>query len=93
MISNHEKMQWQWDWAGTKLVNKNILVSVDELDVPQEQLRTVILPPDPPPIMNARPEAYYIDEHTQRRQSDGTIRYQMDGTIRILSNAQSGSSQ
>lgn len=93
MISNQENMQWQWDWAGTHLINKRILVSVDELDKPQEQLRTIILPVDPPSIMNARPEPYYIDEETQRRESDGTIRYQMDGTIRILSNSQSGSSQ
>lgn len=93
MINNHDKMQWQWDWAGTSLINKRILVSPDELDVPQEQLRTIILPIDPPPIINARPEPYFIDEETQRRESDGTIRYQMDGTIRILSNSQSGSAQ
>jgi len=28
------------------------------LDVPQEQLRTIILPPDPVPIQNPRPENY-----------------------------------
>lgn len=77
MISNHENMQFQWDWAGTKLVKKRILVSVDELDVPQEQLRTIILPPDPPPIMNARPENYYIDEQPV------STRYTMDGRVRV----------
>lgn len=62
MIDNHENMQWQWDWAGTSLINKRILVSPDELDAPQEQLRTIILPPDPPTILNARVENYAIDE-------------------------------
>ena len=62
MISNHENMVWQWDWAGTGLIRKNILISKDELDEPQRQLGTIILPVDPPPIMNARPEPYAIDE-------------------------------
>jgi hypothetical protein len=31
------------------------------LDVPQEQLRTIVLPPDPLPIPNARPENYVSD--------------------------------
>lgn len=55
-------MVWQFDWAGPRLVNKRILVSADELDKPQRQLGSLILPPDPPAIMNARPEPYAIDE-------------------------------
>jgi hypothetical protein len=62
MVGNLEDMQWQWDWAGTNLVNKRVLLHPDELDEPQRQLGTVILPPDPPAIMNARPEPYAIDE-------------------------------
>ena len=61
-ISNHEDLQWQYEWAGTGLVNKRILVSRDELDVPQRQLGTIIIPPDPPPIQNARPEQYPYEE-------------------------------
>lgn len=62
-LSNHENLRWQWEWAGQKLVNKMILVSADELDKPQRQLGTFVLPPDPTPIMNARPERYDIDEN------------------------------
>ena len=61
-VGNHENMQWQYEYAGTQLINKHILVYPDELDEPQRQLGTIILPPDPPPIMNARPEPYDIDE-------------------------------
>jgi hypothetical protein len=78
MISNHENMVWQWDWAGTSLVNKRVLVSVDELDEPQEQLRTIILPPDPPPVIYARPENYSIDEQPV------STRYTADGAVRII---------
>jgi len=34
------------------------------LDDPQPQLKARILPPDPVPIQNARPEQFYIDETT-----------------------------
>lgn len=57
-------MQWQWDWRGTGLQNLRILVAECELDEPQRQLGAIILPIDPPPIMNARPEPYAIDEES-----------------------------
>ena len=62
MIINHNKLAFQWDWAGAQLINKRILVGPDNMDKPQEQLRTIILPPDPDPLFNARPENYVIDE-------------------------------
>jgi len=89
MISNHHKLQWQQQWRGSRIMNTGILVGDDELDIPQRQLGILILPPDPRPIMNARPEQYTIDEQQQRVTQSGQIRYQMDGTIRIQSNVQS----
>lgn len=57
---NHDHLQFQFDWAGTSLVNKQILVCKRCLDKPQQQLRAIILPADPVPIRNPRPE--YFDE-------------------------------
>jgi len=45
-----------------KLVNLRILVCDVCHDTPAEFLRTVILPPDPAPLYNVRPEPYSIDE-------------------------------
>jgi len=53
---NHVDLSWQYQWRGTKLQNIQILVCEDCLDIPQEQLRIIIIPPDPIPISNARPE-------------------------------------
>ena len=78
MIGNHENMSWQYDWAGTELINKRILIHQDELDKPQRQLGTIILEPDPVPIMNARPEQYDIDEWPV------STRYTMDGHVRVI---------
>lgn len=69
-------MCWQYDWAGSQLINKRILVYPDMLDEPQRQLGTIVLPPDPMPIMNARPENYLIDEQPV------STRYTIDGRIR-----------
>ncbi len=55
---NHIDLKWQYQWRGTKLQNIQRLVCESCLDIPQEQLRVIILPMDPVPIMNARPENY-----------------------------------
>lgn len=62
MVGTHARMQFQHQWAGFSLVNTRVLVHPDELDKPQRQLGAFVLPPDPMPIANARPENYYIDE-------------------------------
>ena len=59
---NHNRLRWQFDWRGTKLQNLRILVCDSGCyDVPQEQLRSIVLPPDPVPIMNPRPEQYDVE--------------------------------
>jgi hypothetical protein len=53
---NHINLQWQLEYRGTKLANLRKLVCDDCLDVPQPQLKPLVIGPDPVPIMNARPE-------------------------------------
>ncbi len=60
----HRDLSWQYQYRGTKLQNINILVCNNGcLDIPQEQLRVIIIPPDPVPIMNARPENFVHDDN------------------------------
>lgn len=61
-VGNHKNLMWQFEWAGTQLINKQILVYADQYDTPQRQLGTIIISADPEPVMNARPEQYPIDE-------------------------------
>ena len=77
-VGNLAKMKWQHDWQGAKIINKRILVHEDELDIPQRQLGVLIIPPDPLPLMNARPESYATDEYPV------STRYTMDGRVRIV---------
>ena len=67
---NHVNLSWQFDWAGAGLINKRILVCNNCTDTPQQQLRSIVLPADPPVIMNARPE-YFIQAETDYRMTQG----------------------
>jgi len=62
---NRSKLVWQYEWAGMGLYSKGVLVCYERCyDTPQEQLRTIILPPDPPPIINARVPDFDYEEQT-----------------------------
>ena len=79
-------MKWQYEWRGPKLQNTRVLMHEDELDIPQRQLGSpALLGPDPPPLMNARPEQYAIDEYPV------STRYTMDGRIRVVMQYHGGS--
>jgi len=61
---SHSDLRWASDWRGTKLQNLRFLVCESCLDVPQQNgQRTIILPADPVPIQNARPEQYVPDSN------------------------------
>ena len=57
-VYNYHNLQWQFDWRGPKMQNLQILVCPTCYDRPQEQLRTILIPPDPVPIMNPRPDPH-----------------------------------
>ena len=59
---NFVDLRWQFDWRGASLQNLRILVCRRCQDIPQEQLRAIVLPADPVPIINARPEQFISDE-------------------------------
>jgi hypothetical protein len=60
---NHSDLSWQFQWQGPRLQNLRILVCRGCLDVPQENIRTIVIPPDPVPIQNPRPELFVSDDN------------------------------
>lgn len=64
---NRDQLNWQMDWAGASLINKRMLVCNTCMDVPQQQLRAIIIPADPVPISNPRTEPYMWDEIDHRQ--------------------------
>ena len=59
---NFVDLQWQYDWRGASLQNLRILVCNSCLDTPQEQLRAIVVPADPTPIVNARVQDFAVAE-------------------------------
>lgn len=74
-IGNLIDLRWQYDWRGMQPMNLWLLVCEPCLDTMQRQLGTIILPPDPVGLINARPEQYMIDEVWPRLLEGGQPRY------------------
>jgi len=60
-VHNLRSLNWQFEYAGTALIDKRLRKCAICLDKPNDQLRTIRLPPDPDPIFDARPENSDID--------------------------------
>ena len=63
---NHVQLNWQFDYAGASLINKRLLVCRTCYDTPQEQLRAVVIPADPMPIINPRVQDFVTAETSTR---------------------------
>ena len=74
-VGNLEDMVWQYEYRGLGLYNTQVLTLPEYADVPNRQLGSVVLPPDPPGLLNARPEAYPSDERWPRLLQNGAPRY------------------
>lgn len=53
---NHPDLRWQFQWGGNKLINQHFLVCDTCYDRPAMFLKALTLPPDPRPVLNARPQ-------------------------------------
>lgn len=53
-LFNHSELRWQLVWAGNKLINTKQLVCRRCNDIPNTQLRAIVIPADPMPILNPR---------------------------------------
>ena len=83
-IGNVRDFETQHEWAGLQLISLNLQVCDTCLDRPQRQLGSIVLPPDPEPVMNALPESYAIDEYWPRLVQGGQPRYLQGGRPRYL---------
>lgn len=60
---NLDNLRFQFDYRGLKLQNLGIRVCSRCCDRPSPQLRPIILPPDPVPVLNPRPENFAAAEN------------------------------
>lgn len=93
LIYNHVNLQWQYDWRGASLQNLRLLVCDDCLDAPQQQLRAIVVPSDPTPILNPRTTDYVTAEQNTRTTQGNTVNAQTGipipgGNTRVTQNDQ-----
>lgn len=81
-VVNHKDLRWQFEYQGMQLQNLNILVC-DCYDIPNPNLKTIVLPPDPLPVLNPRPEPYSVEVPNYRVTEDGGQRVTMSGDKRV----------
>lgn len=65
----------QAEWAGNRIYEFNSLRCDDCWDVPNEQFRSIVLQPDPPPVLNARVPNFAYEEQTVRITQRGGAPY------------------
>lgn len=62
-INNLSSLQFQYMYNGSAVpINTRLLVCERCIDPLNPQFKLLIIPPDPPPIANTRPENYVVDE-------------------------------
>ena len=80
MIWQLDKLQWQYSYQGAfQPMNTRYLVCPKHIDPLNPQDQAYILPPDPEPIFNARPEPYVLDETSWLSTQDGDVITAEDG--------------
>lgn len=65
-VFNHVDLKFQFDYAGAGLYNKRILVCDRCDDDAQPQMKAIVLPPDPVPVLNPRPQDYSLANNDYR---------------------------
>lgn len=70
---NRVNLHWQFDWRGAALQNLYLLVCDSCTDVPQEQLRAIVVPADPLPVLFPVVEPFEQDETNVRVASAPTV--------------------
>lgn len=73
-INSQSDLQWQFDYVGGPVPqSQGWLVCPRCINPLTMQRQLIVLPPDPPPIFNTRPENYTVDETNYLVSQDGDI--------------------
>lgn len=83
-VYNRVNLREQYQWQGMQLQSLNLYVCDRCLDVPQIQLKTIILPPDPIAVELPFPEQYQREVPSYIQLMDGQAFTTMDGEFNLV---------
>lgn len=72
-------LKYQYQWAGTALINTQLRVCQQCMDIPQIQFKSFVVPPDPLPVDNPRVEYYGIEVTSFLQSEEGPSLLTEDG--------------
>jgi len=72
-VFSHVDLKSQSEWRGPVLQNIQLLVCSTCMDIPQENLRSIAVPADPRPILNARVQDFAVAETDYRALTPSTV--------------------
>lgn len=81
---NLDTLRPKQQWAGMKLQTYNFLVCKRCWDIPQQNLRTIIIPPDPMPVFNPRPEQYVAEVWTYATTQNDAVLLSEEGKVMVI---------
>lgn len=74
LLDNQSRMQFQYDYLGGSVPQSTGYIVCERcLDQLNHQRQLIIIPPDPPPLFNTRPENYVVDESNWLVTDEGNI--------------------
>lgn len=80
MLYNLVDLVWQYQWRGDILTDIRRRVCTRTcLDQPSDFLKPIILPADPEPVDQPRPEPYAIDENAGAAPPSNLTGFEVDG--------------
>lgn len=81
---NQSRMRFQDQWSGFELISTGLLVCLEACyDIPNPQARSIIIPPDPRPVPNARPQQFFRNSYDTRTTQEDDTRIDQDGDTRV----------
>lgn len=84
------RMQWQFDYLGNRLQNTRLIVCDRCLDVPHVMTVPVVVPPDPVPVRNPRPDDYALSLSNQTTLFDQNLEIITDSNGAPIQGTSSG---
>lgn len=72
-LINDSAAEWSRDYRGMQIQNTRMRVCRQCQDVPQAQLRPILIGVDPLPLMNPRPEPYAQDDEGNVTPAEGAV--------------------
>jgi hypothetical protein len=75
-----DELRWQFEWNARTLYNTRLLVCDICYDKPFEHFQAIVVPPDPVPIMNPRPDLYQFAQDGRTNLMDQNQEVLLDTT-------------